>query len=128
MNFVRHRLNLAQMYSPGDPALVRAHSRSHVVEASQRLVDTDARSCRWRWVAGVNTGSYPCEDPPPIYPRDNDNAPIGGHEESILAAFNRGGHRMSMSEKIYPIQHIGGTILVVMMEVNPAHEEDFHRW
>lgn len=25
-------------------------------------------------------------------------------------------------------QHIGGTILVVMMEVDPEHEEDFNRW
>ena len=25
-------------------------------------------------------------------------------------------------------QHIGGTILVVMMEVDPDHEEEFNRW
>ena len=28
----------------------------------------------------------------------------------------------------HPTQHIGGTILVVMMEVDPAHEEEFNRW
>ena len=25
-------------------------------------------------------------------------------------------------------QHIGGTILVVMMDVDPAHEDEFNRW
>ena len=28
----------------------------------------------------------------------------------------------------HPTQHIGGTILVVMMEVDQGHEEDFNRW
>ena len=27
-----------------------------------------------------------------------------------------------------PTQHIGGTILVVMMEVDQGHEEEFNRW
>ena len=35
---------------------------------------------------------------------------------------------MSTSDKAYPTQHIGSTILVVMMEVDPAHEDDFNRW
>ncbi|MGE3540145.1 MAG: DUF4286 family protein [Candidatus Tectimicrobiota bacterium] len=35
---------------------------------------------------------------------------------------------MASSEQQYPTQHIGGTILVVMMEVDPAHEEEFNRW
>ena len=30
--------------------------------------------------------------------------------------------------KAHPTQHIGGTILVVMMEVDPAHEDEFNRW
>ena len=28
----------------------------------------------------------------------------------------------------HPIQHIGNTILVVMMEVDQGHEEEFDRW
>lgn len=28
----------------------------------------------------------------------------------------------------HPSQHIGGTILVVMMEVDQGHEEEFNRW
>ena len=35
---------------------------------------------------------------------------------------------MPTPEKNHPTQHIGGTILVVMMEVDPAHEDDFNRW
>ena len=35
---------------------------------------------------------------------------------------------MSTPEKPHPTQPIGGTILVVMMEVDPAHEEEFNHW
>jgi hypothetical protein len=35
---------------------------------------------------------------------------------------------MPTPENTYPTQHIGGTILVVMMEVDPAHEDEFNRW
>jgi len=35
---------------------------------------------------------------------------------------------MLTPDKTYPTQHIGGTILVVMMEVDPAHEDEFNRW
>ena len=28
----------------------------------------------------------------------------------------------------YSTQHIGGTIMVVMMQVDPEHEEEFNRW
>ena len=35
---------------------------------------------------------------------------------------------MSAPDKTYPTQHIGGTILVVMMEVAPEHEAEFNRW
>ena len=28
----------------------------------------------------------------------------------------------------YPVQHIGNTIMVVMMQVDPADEADFNRW
>ena len=35
---------------------------------------------------------------------------------------------MPTPDKTYPTQHIGGTILVVMMEVDPEHEDDFNRW
>jgi hypothetical protein len=31
-------------------------------------------------------------------------------------------------DKSYPTQHIGSTVLVVMMEVDPAHEDTFNRW
>jgi hypothetical protein len=38
-------------------------------------------------------------------------------------------HRaISTPDKAYPTQHIGGTILVVMMEVDPAREDDFNHW
>ena len=30
--------------------------------------------------------------------------------------------------EMHPTQHIGGTILVVMMEVDQGHEEEFNRW
>ena len=32
------------------------------------------------------------------------------------------------TENTHPTQHIGGTLLVVMMEVEPAHEDEFDRW
>ena len=35
---------------------------------------------------------------------------------------------MAAPDKTYPTQHIGGTILVVMMEVAPEHEAEFNRW
>ena len=35
---------------------------------------------------------------------------------------------MPTPDKDYPTQHIGGTIMVVMMEVDPAHEDAFNRW
>ena len=35
---------------------------------------------------------------------------------------------MPRQNKKHPSQHIGGTILVVMMEVDPEHEEEFNRW
>jgi hypothetical protein len=35
---------------------------------------------------------------------------------------------MSAPDKAYSTQPIGGTILVVMMEVDPAHEDEFNRW
>src|SRR5918999_277220 len=35
---------------------------------------------------------------------------------------------MATQSNKYPTQHIGGTILVVMMEVDPEHEEEFNRW
>ena len=28
----------------------------------------------------------------------------------------------------YPTQHIGATIMAVMMQVDPEHEEEFNRW
>lgn len=28
----------------------------------------------------------------------------------------------------HPTQHIGGTIMVVMMDVEPEHEDEFNRW
>src|SRR5262249_11349853 len=45
-----------------------------------------------------------------------------------LDTIRHGGHRMSVPDKTYPTQHIGGTILVVMMEVAPEHEAEFNRW
>ena len=35
---------------------------------------------------------------------------------------------MSAPDQTHPTQHIGGTILVVMMEVAPEHEAEFNRW
>jgi antibiotic biosynthesis monooxygenase (ABM) superfamily enzyme len=35
---------------------------------------------------------------------------------------------MPRQSKKHPSQPIGGTILVVMMEVDPEHEEEFNRW
>jgi hypothetical protein len=35
---------------------------------------------------------------------------------------------MSAPEKSYPTQHIGGTIMLVMMEVDAEHEDEFNRW
>jgi heme-degrading monooxygenase HmoA len=28
----------------------------------------------------------------------------------------------------HPTQHIGGTIMIVMMDVEPEHEDEFNRW
>ena len=35
---------------------------------------------------------------------------------------------MAKQEKSYPVQHIGGTALVVMMDVDPQNEVEFNRW
>ncbi len=35
---------------------------------------------------------------------------------------------MTNVERECPVQHIGGTVLVVMMDVDPEHEEEFNRW
>ena len=35
---------------------------------------------------------------------------------------------MTNQGSTHPTQHIGGTIMVVMMEVDPEHEEEFNRW
>ena len=35
---------------------------------------------------------------------------------------------MTDQNNTHPTQPIGGTIMVVMMEVDPAHEEEFNRW
>ena len=35
---------------------------------------------------------------------------------------------MATTKGEHPTQHIGGTIMVVMMEVDPEHEEEFNRW
>ena len=35
---------------------------------------------------------------------------------------------MTAPNNTHPTQHIGGTIMVVMMEVDPEHEEEFNRW
>ncbi len=35
---------------------------------------------------------------------------------------------MTNGDKEYPVQHVGGTGLVVMMDVDPEHEEEFNRW
>ena len=35
---------------------------------------------------------------------------------------------MSSQNDNHATQHIGGTIMVVMMDVEPEHEEEFNRW
>ena len=35
---------------------------------------------------------------------------------------------MSVQENQHGVQHIGGTVMVVMMDVDPEHEDEFHRW
>ncbi len=35
---------------------------------------------------------------------------------------------MAKQEDSHPVQHIGGTVLVVMMDVDPEHEAEFNRW
>jgi hypothetical protein len=35
---------------------------------------------------------------------------------------------MTQENGAHPIQHIGRTVMVVMMDVDPADEEEFHRW
>ena len=35
---------------------------------------------------------------------------------------------MTNGKQDNPVQHIGGTVLVVMMDVDPEHEEEFNRW
>jgi hypothetical protein len=35
---------------------------------------------------------------------------------------------MTAPRNTHPFQPIGGTIMVVMMEVDPEHEEEFNRW
>ena len=35
---------------------------------------------------------------------------------------------MTNGKQDHPVQHIGGTVLVVMMDVDPEHEEEFNRW
>ena len=35
---------------------------------------------------------------------------------------------MAKANNGHPAQHIGGTVLVVMMDVEPEHEEEFNRW
>ena len=35
---------------------------------------------------------------------------------------------MTVQSDKHSTQHIGGTILVVMMEVDPEHDEEFNRW
>ena len=38
------------------------------------------------------------------------------------------GDDMTNEHRNDPIQHIGNTIMVVMMEVDPEHEEEFNKW
>ena len=38
------------------------------------------------------------------------------------------GDNMTNKHRNDPIQHIGNTIMVVMMEVDPEHEEEFNKW
>ncbi len=35
---------------------------------------------------------------------------------------------MAKQESSHQVQHIGGTVLVVMMDVEPEHEAEFNRW
>ena len=35
---------------------------------------------------------------------------------------------MTSNSDNHPTQHIGGTIMVVMMDVEPEHEAEFNRW
>ena len=35
---------------------------------------------------------------------------------------------MAKQEKSHPVQHIGGTVLLVMMDVDPENEVEFNRW
>ncbi len=35
---------------------------------------------------------------------------------------------MTQENGAHPVQHIGSTVMVVMMDVDPADEEEFHRW
>ena len=35
---------------------------------------------------------------------------------------------MAQDNGAHPVQHIGSTVMVVMMDVDPADEEEFHRW
>ncbi len=35
---------------------------------------------------------------------------------------------MAKQEKSHSVQHIGGTVLVVMMDVDPENEVEFNRW
>ena len=35
---------------------------------------------------------------------------------------------MSSQSKDHPTQHVGSTILVVMMDVDPENEDEFNRW
>ena len=35
---------------------------------------------------------------------------------------------MTSTKDTHPTQHIGGTVMVVMMDVEPEHEAEFNRW
>lgn len=72
--------------------------------------------CRWHRaiVSGSAQGCY--------------HAPMFSQQESLFNLCQYGGYNMSTPDKTHPTQHIGGTILVVMMDVDPAHEDDFNRW
>src|SRR5690349_2005809 len=48
--------------------------------------------------------------------------------DDVIDTIRHGGHSMSAPDQTHPTQHIGGTILVVMMEVAPEHEAEFNRW
>jgi len=56
------------------------------------------------------------------------NTPTRSQQESMVDLLTHGGHNMPTPGKTHATQHIGATILVVMMEVDPAHEDDFNRW